>query len=187
MTMRAPDIEGIGHTRRLRIRDRERPLSDEELGAPWRAWKARLRPEDAVEWPAGLDRWFIHAPGAHPLWDWHTLSGCMLRDFPGLPAAKLWRPSASHEFDICAVNPDWQVVIDEPGKDDRCGRFLLQPPNMTHQVCDLTDEMALELQFLLVRAIVTGLTSPDDDFKAQNADMLESTAVHLRQGLHLPS
>lgn len=186
MTRRPPDLEGIGHARRLRVQGREFPVSDEVLTGPWRAWKARQRPQDRLEWPLGLDRWFIHAPGAHPLWDWHTLSGCALRDHPGLPPAKLARPDMTHEIGIEAIDPRWEVVVD-PDDAERCGRHLLLPPNVIHQLSGLTDETATELQFLLVRAIVTGLTSPDEDFRAQNRDMLDATAAHLRQGLHLPS
>lgn len=189
MRRREPDLVGLGHVRRfaqLIANDSPNKLTPDELMGKWSAWQSRVDLATAKEYPAALPLWFVHAPGAHPMWQWHSVNAYHLRPIEGQPPAKLRHPNASHEFAIMALDPDWDVVVD-PTHETRVSAHYLSPPNMIHQVCDLTDEQAGELLHLFVRALVDGLTSPDDDCRTHNAQLLEGTADHLRAGRHMPS
>lgn len=181
---RPADMTGRGYPRRFDVGVLPKPT----VTGPWSAWLNVLSEADRKESPAGLCLWFLHAPGAHPLWPWHAVLVCALRDFPGLPPAKVHAPGNSHEILIGALDPEWDPLphIDKLGA-SRWGAALLRPVNMVHQVSGLTDEQAVELAHLLTRAFCNGVSSPDDDFKMSNIAMIAATADHLRRGMHMPS
>src|SRR5690242_4319793 len=75
------------------------------IGLAGRAWKGTIAPEVQAEWPAALDIWLVLAPGAHPVWRWYIVTGCSLRDVPGVPPAKKRTEASTHELSIIALNP----------------------------------------------------------------------------------
>lgn len=181
---RDPDLEGRGYQVRFDVGQ----LPKTEVTGPWRAWRNRFSDLTRKQWPAGRETWLLHAPGAHPLWHWHSVSAVALRDFPGVPPAKLQAVGNSHEIMIAAIDPKWDPMphIDRLEVSDY-GRSQLQPMNLVHQVSALNDEQCDELVFLLVRGFVQGLSSPDDDFRTRNIELITATADHLRRGMHMPS
>jgi len=132
--------------------------------------------------PSGLDPWLLHAPSAHPAWSWYWLTGCALRDFPDMPTAVITRDGATHEMMIWAIHPD---CTPDPDAITAQRLSLLRPPNLVHQLVDITDEVAKKVMRMFVHAICDGNASPDSDFMQMNARMIDAAAAHFahpRQG-----
>lgn len=186
MSDRPPDLTGPGHSRRFDIGD----SPPQVITGPWSAWMPAVPDEQKRANPAGLSLWLLHAPGAHPHWSWHMMAVTALRDFPGVPPAKLHAVGNTHEIVVGAIDPAWdpRPWIDNLGDPSvKFGSRILRPTNMVHQLSAITDDQAIELGYLLVRAFCQGLSSPDDDFKTKNIAMITATADHLRRGMHMPS
>lgn len=183
LVRRPPDLTGKGHPHRFVIgslHDDHDPNRE-----PWSAWQYNATAAARERWPAAIGMWFLHAPGAHPLWSWHVVTAVHLRDVEGQPPAHRATPASTHELMILAVDPaHGDPDVDDPGQ---LGPHLLKPPNMAVQVEDATDEMIDEMLRLLARAFVNGISSPDDDYREDNAAMVLATLEHMRQGRHLPS
>lgn len=179
--MREPDLRGKGFQRRFVRPD----IPDAVQLGEWRAWDVMptITPAERAEYPGALGLWTLHAPGSHIIWPWTRLTVVHLRPIPGMPDSVLHFPRASHEFGILAVDPE---RCPDPNPDDRALKFL-RPSNLVHQVTGITDEMATETLRLLVRAMVDGFTSPDEDYRAPNKQLIDGTLEHMKQGRHLPS
>lgn len=164
--MREPDITGTN-------------------GRAWKAAASSMSPELRAKWPAGLDLWLMHVPGAHPFWGWYILSGVSLRDIEGCPPAKRQSPDMTHEVILFALDPDYHPddtwCSDGPG---RWSRHFLTPANLVEQVTAFTDDHLIELLFLFSRACCHGQACPDTDFRSANQQLIHTTADHLRRGLH---
>lgn len=190
--MIAPTFEGKGPGRRLyHMNDREERRSKGTLHERWRAWY--IPNPDPTKWPASLAMYLIHAPGSHPLWPWHTLGGVSLRVAEGAEPPVLHRPTSTHEITILSWNPE----VPEPDPADLVGSIdrnraagrnsFLSPPDLVVQLDDATDEMCSEIVLLLARAMVDGHTSPDEDYRSKNEEMIRATLEHMHQGKHIPS
>lgn len=157
-------------------------------GAHGRAWRGDLDEGMRAKWPAALDLWLVHAPAAHPFWKYFIVSAVSLADAPNTPPAVVARPGATHELMVIALDPTFtpeQAWCSEG--EERWSRFMLRPLNLAAQVVDLTDEQMNELAYLFVRACCYGQASPDDDHRGHNLALLDTTADHLRRGMHVPS
>lgn len=157
------------------------PLGDDDLAVRcWRMRKVVTRPDQE----AGIATWVINGP-FHPLWRWWALGVVHLRPLAGVRPVVLRREGASHEVLIFSVDPE---KCPEPDIDklEREGGELpnLMPLDLVHQVVGLDDEQAAELAGLMVKAIVAGEMSPDQDFAEMWRRTLDTTAEHLRSGGH---
>lgn len=162
-------------------------MRDPDLrGLTGRAWKGTPTEEMRAKWPAGLDTWLMHVPGAHPLWSWYVATGCSLRNVEGVPPAKKRTPNSTHELMVVALHPEDFKPTDEwfCDNENRWGQHILTPLNLCEQVEDFTDELLNELTFLFVRAFCTGYANPDDDFRSYNRQIFAATVEHLREGKH---
>lgn len=187
-----PTFEGKGHSRRVyRMVDRDKRKAAGTMQERWRAWF--IPNPDPVKWPASLAMYLIHAPGSHPLWPWHTIGGVALRVAEGVDPPILHRPTSTHEITILSWNPD----VPEPDPADLLGSIernraaerssFLSPPDLIVQLDNATDEMCSEIVLLMTRAIVDGMTSPDEDYRHVNENMIAATLEHMHQGKHIPS
>lgn len=157
-------------------------------GMHGRAWKAPATEETRIRWPAGLDSWLLHCPGAHPFWAWYAVTSCSLADIPGLPPANRHSPDMTHELQVSALHPNYQP--DETWCTDGPGRWAahrLTPMNLVEQIPAFTDELHSELVLLVVRSFCDGMLSPDTDWRTAQRDAIHATAAHLRAGRHVPS
>lgn len=190
--MLAPTFEGKGHSRRMyRLDERDERISKGTMRERWRAW--HIPNPDPAKWPASLAMYLIHAPGSHPLWPWHTISGVALRVIDGANPPVLHRPTSTHEITILSWNPE----SPDPDPADLLGSIernraadrssFLSPPDLVVQLDDATDEMCSEIVLLMARAICDGHTSPDEDYRTVNENMIAATLAHMRQGKHIPS
>lgn len=160
-----------------------------EAGQAWKAifdsdYKQKMLTTNK-DWQAGLDLWLLHRPGAHPFWWNYVITGCSLRDIEGVPPAKKHAPDMTHEVSVWACDPEWKPddswCTDTEG---RWAKYILHPPNMIRQFPAFTDDLLNELLFLVARACCHGHMNPDTDFYRRNVHMLDTTADHLRRGLH---
>lgn len=109
---------------------------------------------------AGVGSWLVHAPGYHLAWSWYAVAACHLRISEGLPPPALAFPSATHELQVLALDPEH-----EPHPDDPQSMRWLTPPNVVEQFQVASDDDAASLVKSAVVAIVLGSISPDSDFR----------------------
>jgi hypothetical protein len=164
---------------------------DQENGAVqvWRIAVPREHQEPAHE--ASLAVWLIDGP-FHPAWHQWMFAVIHLRDIPGVPEAKRHFPGAGHEFLVMAINPDRPCDVDalEATGDwgDPDTPKYLTPADQVVQVADLTDEHAVQIGEGLVKMIVAGRLSPDQDFRSLWTRIIESSREHaITGGTHLGS
>lgn len=161
--MREPDFEGPG-------------------GA---AWRIAIPPEERAAKPdyqASLGMWHLHCPGAHPLWTWYVVTLIHLRDIPGVAPAKKHYPEAAYEFIVMALNPDGGVPV-QPGQLPRQLCYLT-PFDHVLQFHGTTDEQAVRVVELYLRACTNGRLSPDQDYRAVWRDLMSGTIRHVVEGHH---
>lgn len=153
---RAPDLQGHGRA--------------------WKVTHAGTRPEQA----ATLRAYIVHAPHGNPLWPWYSIAVYHLREIAGTPAPKLHFKEATHEFLIAAIDPNTYEGVHP----DRASTFgHLQPLDLVHQE-SLSDEHAAKILDLVVRHIIEGGASPDQDFREWWKRTIAETADHFRRGIH---
>jgi hypothetical protein len=109
---------------------------------------------------ACLGTWIIHAPWAHPFWQYYALSLVHLRQIEGMPPAKIMLPGAIHEIFLFALDPAHMPEIDKMP-------HLLHPANFGAQWIAENDEQAIKHVMGVVQEICDGLLSPDTDFKRE--------------------
>jgi len=121
----------------------------------------------------------LSVPGAHPMWHAYYAQIHHLRPMPDGPPAHLNFPGAEYEIYVFAMNPDSTVDLRDA---QSLGKALLHPPNLARQFGGVSEEDAVRLFDLLMRAYVDGFTTPDTDFSRRTAVMIESTLDHLKTG-----
>lgn len=159
--MREPDFEGSGG----------------------RAWRIHIRPEDRKEkaQDASLAGWHMHCPHAHPLWSWYMVTLIHLRDIPGTPPPTKRSPEMSHEVVVMSLNPDHP--LQNPG-DIQHPLYYLEPFDHVIQFSGTTDEQAIKVIEIYVRACIDGFVSPDQDYRQVWRDMMRGTIEHVVTGGH---
>lgn len=109
--------------------------------------------------PVAIAEWIIQAPLAHPIWPNYWLGVQHLRPHHRLPPATLFRPDATHEIAVYALDPGKPVsLISCPN--------VLHPANIIGQLHAQPDETAIPYTRALVRAVCLGALSPDTDCRA---------------------
>ncbi len=157
--MRPPDLYGIAH-----------------------AWRVRLK-----ELPTSLSFWIVRGP-FHPLWCWWIVGLVHLRDVPGAPPPRRQFPEAEFEFHIASLDagPEcdkrW-IDIDAVERGEAGSLPILDPPDFVYQFAGVTDTQAIEICDAAVRAIVAGC-SPDSDFRRWWEAALSGSVDHVREGAH---
>jgi hypothetical protein len=109
---------------------------------------------------SGVAGWLVEAPFAHPLWHSYRISLIHLREVPGLPAAHISLPGATHEMAVYALLPDAPregILKGGPSP-------ILRPTNFAAQFIEASDADAAERVGRAVDLICQGKLSPDTDF-----------------------
>jgi hypothetical protein len=130
------------------------------LGKAWRQDKekiAELRDKEELL-PLYVASWIIYAPYAHPAWHSYWLNCMSLRNLEGVPPALIYRPDATHELILLALNPAHPTTIDEQP-------HFLTPTNFAGQFPAQSDSHASAIIEQTVRDVVNGILSPDTDYR----------------------
>lgn len=107
-----------------------------------------------------LRGWVVHAPWAHPLWEYYFVSLIHLRSVAGVQDATKYAPDATHEIGVFAVDPN---KIPESGETPN----YLSPPNFIGQFGRSSDEIAIEYALSCLHEVCDGALSPDTDFRRE--------------------
>jgi len=149
----------------------------EGFGKAWLSYAPPTRPEQE----ATVRAYIVHAPQGNQFWPWYLIASIHLREIEGTESPHKRFPEASHEFMIAAVNPDDYGKLHPGGLSEVS---FLTPIDLVHQVGDLDDDQAAKICDSIVRAIVVGGDSPDQDFRSYWIRSIDSTAHHFRTGVH---
>lgn len=151
--------------------------ADQE-GAAGRAWM--IQPQRPSQ-NASLGTWLVHAPNAHPFWEWWMVAVVHLREGEDLPPPKHIYAGAEYEFTILTVdddecpNPDPELVEEE-------GLLFYTPPDVVEQFHGVTDQEAMSIAGMAVTSIVDGNMSPDPQYRPKWKIMLEETVKSFQDG-----
>lgn len=132
--------------------------SPDELTGPYGTARRIPRAHYAAEWPATLDAWIITASCWHPFWSQYTLAVITLADVPGMPAAVVEQPDMTHQIIVMAMNPDRGPYTPDSFAEKTVQ--YLTPGNIGEQF-PATDDRAVEIAELCVRAVVDGVLNPE--------------------------
>lgn len=161
-------------------------MIDPTLSGPaGRAWSCpRLaHGQQTLAETACLATWLIEQPGVHAFWTRWFVTLIHLRDIPGVQPAHMQFPTASHEVVIHALDPEHYPKHEAlPGPVEQWG--LMDPADLVHQFEVRSDAEAIRLVELLARAFCDGYLAADSDFRTRNADAIDQTAKHFRDGRH---
>jgi hypothetical protein len=138
-----------------------------------KAWRVRTG-----EPPTGLAGFVVQVPGAHAWWDKWFVSMIHLRDVAGMAPAKKQFSEATHEFLILALNPEFPVDLDHPSA------HYLTPVDVVEQFGGVTDDDAISICEGAVIAILRGVASPDQDYRAAWKALIKNTVEHIALGGH---
>ena len=117
-------------------------------------WGERILPgrhEEAREGGTQIAVWFLHLPGAHPVWDRYTLSVIHLRDEEGVPPATKEREDDTHEVVLMPLDPEKKPRVEDLGS-----MAAMTPPNVAVQFRSATDDEASEVAETVAWALVRG-------------------------------
>lgn len=151
--------------------------------------------EGRPEQVATLSNWFVRSPPAHPIWP-HYLFFCVhLRDVEGQSRPPtVPTPEATHNIMLIALNPalaPWTAenVVEKllaPRKES----VWLTPLNVSEFITKASDAQAVELTWMLARAMVDGIVAiePGDvpGGRARWRQVIAATMEHLQTGGHAP-
>ena len=117
-------------------------------------WGERIYPgrhEEARQGGTQIAVWFLHLPGAHPLWDRYMFSVIHLRDQEGMPPATKEREDDTHEVVLMPLDPE-----KGPRVEDLDSMSALTPPNVAAQFRSASDEEASDVAETVAWALVRG-------------------------------
>lgn len=142
---------------------RTAPTLQGRHGKAWLCNFAPIRARHPGEQDAGLERWLVEAPWAHPVWHTYSISLIHLRPLAGLGQPIIYRDMATHEIIVHAVNDarDRDEII--TGATDDPGWML--PANYAGQFIEITDALARDRVRAVVWAICEKQLSPDVDWQ----------------------
>lgn len=156
------------------------PDQQSQFGRAWQLNRALL--PDSPQKTATTATWVVNVPGAHPFWSYWLVTVVSLRDIPGLGPAHKAYPEAEYEFSINSIDPERCPV---PNPDETLGFPLLSPPDVIEQFHGISDEDTTRLVEGAIKAILSGLVSPDQDFRAVWKKLIAGTVEHFASGAHV--
>lgn len=150
------------------------------------AWRLEMPPVGQRGLPdhdGTVDMVIVKVAGAHPLWDHWMLSVIHLRPIEGVRPAHITRPGATHEVIFVALDPGRPLPASLVVASSFRPHFLL-PVDLAEQIIASDDAQAQQIFELAVRAIVSGVASPDADWRAWWRAALAETETCLARGFH---
>lgn len=123
--------------------------------------------------PACLRGAILYRPDAHPAWSYYFVSIAHLRQVDSLPPPHLMFADATHELMILVCDPKV-----EPNPRQLLHMKIMQPPNLVHQFCGLSDPQAEFVFKTFLSALADGRMSPDSDFRLAQMDALDALRIH---------
>lgn len=129
------------------------------VGTYGRAWLLPIWPRLLKVPNSSVCGWLFEASWAHPVWHSYVLSLIHLRDTPGLSAAHISLPGATHEFFLYALNPAFsreETIRTGPVHN-------LTPANFGAQFIAADDAAAVQRMEDTVRDVISGQLNPDTD------------------------
>ena len=125
------------------------------------SYKLELPPPDdrPVSTWACLAVYRIWQPTHHPHWQWYQLSVVHLRDHPDLPPADFQYPGATHEIQVCAVDPDHNEAMRDRVYDPDVV-YILMPPNVAIQITSPDDAAPVTITDWIYRTSNTWFWEP---------------------------
>ena len=136
-----------------------------------------------VDHSASLQAWLLHCPGQSVAWDHYLLCLIHLRDIKGQSKPPTIRvPHATHEVMLVALDPGPKPTADDP----ESIRHLI-PINVEEQFEVPSDELAVELLEMCVRAVLDGRLWAEPALSGQVEPWriaVVRTSAHLRGEEH---
>lgn len=147
----------------------ERMPPPAKIGAHGCAWRCdieafRRNLGAKQENDATLASWIVEARWAHPLWHSYSVILVHLRPLADGTATLLYRPDATHEFWIYALDPEHPRAPAVIGTET--ARFLT-PINFAAQLAEPSDEAACTKLEGAIDLIIAGELNPDTDAQRQ--------------------
>lgn len=146
------------------------------------AWRLDLERGREIAGPNPNDStvavWLVYAPASHPLWPCVLLSTIHLRTVEGMTEAPVfYRPDATHEIAVLALEPDQDFAATIDGKVWTIR--TLSPANYVGQFVAADDAAAAHRLEETVREIVEGRLNPDSDGFSQWVARFGDHAIKL--------
>lgn len=173
-----PQVPAIENASREDWLDEESTLRDPDSeGSCGRAWK--LQPAAPLpQQIATLSTWLVNRPGAHPFWEWWTVTVVHLREVDGLPEAARVYPEAEYEFQIRTLDPEVSPTPHPDMVDE--GYDYIDPPDVIEQFHGINDRQAQALCSMAIQEILDGHLSPDENFRAEWDKLIREKVSSLR-------
>jgi hypothetical protein len=129
----------------------------------------------ALKLPAGtnLASWILEARWAHPVWHSYFITLVHLRPQAGLPDAVLYRPDATHEFMLFALDP--KQPREPQLREQRAA--ILMPPNFGAQLVEVSDADAIARVDQAIDMVLAGLLNPDTDARQSWVALFGDTMI----------
>jgi hypothetical protein len=126
---------------------------------------------------AAVGIWLLHAPKAHPFWDYYAVFLIHLRPIEGFPDAEKVRPDAEYQVTVYSIDPTDSLpdmaAMSRGEAPEKIGMHLLQPSDFTAQFQDVGgDHNAYEIADEMCVNVTEGKLSPDQDYRVLWATML---------------
>jgi len=138
--------------------------SPDFFGSAGSAWRIKL-PEPTIkpDHKATLIMYLVNGIGYHPIWNHWAISLISLEEIPGvLPAMKKY-PEAAYELIVVALDPN--KPLPDPDQLYEKPPHMLTPFDVICQFHGVDDDEAKEIITILVKEILAGELSPDQDFR----------------------
>lgn len=135
------------------------------IGPFGKAWRQNLeacqRKHDPSMRPhASVAIWLVYAPWANIAWHTYAFMLLHLRPLEALTPPIIYLPGATHEFSIFVLNPEPEILIDDPMM-----RHFCHPSNFAAQFIAENDKVAEARMVHSIKEVIQfGTLSPDTDY-----------------------
>ena len=150
-------------------------------GGLWRIWMAPPEERDAARWGAVVGLWLMHAPNAHPMWEYYVVLLLHLRPLEGYPTPEKTEDRMQYQITVMTIDPgsalpNMQSLAD--AQDSSSGLRALHPADFEAQFPDVNgDHNAYEIVDELCIEVVNGILIPDGTYRTQWATSLSERVI----------
>lgn len=147
-------------------------------------WRLNLAPPDASQPPethSTVGLWLLHAPEAHPMWEYYVVVLIHLRDIEGVAPAQRDTPLMEYQITVLTLDPRFAlpVMVElEQGGNTARKMMPLHPADFQAQFQRVGgDHVAYEVADAMCEAVAFGKLSPDRDYRSQWAMRLAAKVM----------